>query len=304
MDRDQWSVVLQSLKRASRQVLKEHPPLRRPRFADWLIAAMYLWAVAHDRPQGWACDRSHYSGVFRPRGRLPSVWQFNRRVRSPRVAMILQETHRLLAGSPAATALSYLDGKPLLVGVASKDRDARRGHVMGGWAKGYKLHAWMSEDRRIPLWAVTPLNAGEPPVARLLVAQVPTLSERSLTLADQNYDAHALHKELAARNGRLLLVPKGDKGLEERHPVNLRKMGAARRELIEVSQKTPSLLRMVYRQRVNAEGILGNLCGYGGGLTHLPPWVRGLERVRRWVGGKIILYHGRLRARARRKTAA
>ena len=305
MDRDQWSVVLGAVKRASRQVARRHPPQRRPRYADWLIAAMYLWAAAHDRPQSWACDRSHYSGVFRPRGRLPSVSQFNRRVRSHRVQAILQETHRLLAGSPASAALSYLDGKPMLVGVASKDREARRGHVMGGLARGYKLHAWMTEDRRIPLWAVTPLNAGEPPVARLLVAQVPALSERSLTLADQNYDAHALHKDLAARNGRLLLVPKGgNKGLEERHPVNLRKMGAARRELIETSQRTPSLLRMVYRQRVNAEGILGNLCGHGGGLTHLPPWARGLERVRRWVGGKIILYHARLRVRNRRKGAA
>ena len=61
---------------------------------------------------------------------------------------------------------------------------------------------------------------------------------------------------------------------------------------------------MVHRQRANAEGILGNLCGYGGGLAGLPPFVRRLHRVRRWVGGKIILYHARLRVRAARQTAA
>ena len=34
-----------------------------------------------------------------------------------------------------------------------------------------------------------------------------------------------------------------------------------------------------------------------GGLAGLPAWVRGLERVRRWVGVKIIVYNARLKAR-------
>jgi hypothetical protein len=305
MDREHWKRLAQAIRRAVRVVQRSNPPPRRGEFSDQLIVSMYLWAVAHDRPQSWACDRTHYSGIFRPR-QLPSVSWFNRRLRHERTRMILEQLHRELGGDLAATALSYLDGKPLLVGAASKDRDARIGHVMGGKGKGYKLHAWMSEDRRIPLWCVTPLNVGEPRVAQVLVSQQLTrFSERSLTLADQNYDSHALHKALAARNGRLLLPPKGEgKSLQQRHPVNLRKMGAARRELIAVSIANPSLMRMVYRQRVNAEGILGNLCGYGGGLTHLPPWVRGLERVRRWVGGKIILYHVRSWLRRQRKQAA
>jgi hypothetical protein len=264
---------------------------------------MYLWAVAHDRCQSWACDRSHYGNVFRPRGRLPSVSQFNRRVAGGRTRMILERVHRELGGEVTATALSYLDGKPLTVGVASKDPDAARGHVMGGFARGYKLHAWMTEGRRIPLWCVTPLNVHEVPVAKLLVQGVGELSGRSLTLVDQNYDAHDLHKELHARGGRLLVRPKGPRGAG-RHPVTLRQMGPARRELLAAQERCPSMLRMVLRQRVNAEGILGNLCGCGGGLTGLPPWVRRLPRVRRWVGGKIILYHAKLRARADRKRAA
>lgn len=304
MDRDQWSVVLEAVKRAARQVAKSQPRERRPRFADWLIVAMYLWAVAHDRCQSWACDRRHYGGVFRPRGPMPSVSQFNRRVADERTRLILQRVHRELGGEVTATALSYLDGKPLVVGVASKDPEAARGHVMGGFAKGYKLHAWMSEDRRIPLWCVTPLNVHEVPVARLLLQEVRELSERSLTLADQNYDAHDLHKDLHARNGRLLVRPKGPAKMNERHAVTLRQMGPARRELIDLQDRRPELLRMVLRQRVNAEGILGNLCGCGGGLTGLPPWVRRLRRVRRWVGGKIILYHAKLHVRAARKRAA
>jgi Transposase DDE domain len=304
MDREQWKIVLGAVRRAARQVAGACPPGRRPRFADWLIVAMYLWAVAHDRCQSWACDRSHYNGVFRPRGPLPSVSQFNRRVAGERARLILGRVHEELGGELTATALSYLDGKPLTVGPASKDGDARRGHVLGGFAKGYKLHAWMTEDRRIPLWCVTPLNVHEVPVARLLVRQVGELSDRSLTLADQNYDAHDLHKELHAYNGRLLVWPKGPQKLDQRHPVTLRQMGPARRQLVAAQDRCPSLLRMVLRQRVNAEGILGNLCGYGGGLTGLPPWVRRLHRVRRWVGGKIILYHAKLRARAANKKAA
>jgi hypothetical protein len=144
--------------------------------------------------------------VFRPRHRLVSISQFNRRINSPHTRLILLQVHRELAGDLTAAAISYLDGKPLTVGVASKDRDAARGHVMGGFAKGYKLHAWMSEDRRIPLWCLTPLNRGEVPIARLLVEQIhQPLSERSLTLADSNYDAYDLHKELDACGGRLLV---------------------------------------------------------------------------------------------------
>lgn len=304
MDRELWRIVLQAVQQVSRQLAREQPPLRRPRYADWLIVAMYLWAVAHDRSQSWACDRSHYSSVFRPRGALPSISQFNRRVSSPRTQQILQRVHERLAGDLAATALSYLDGLPLRVGLASKDRDAARGHVMGGFARGYKLHAWMSEDRRIPLWSVMPLNVGEVPVAELLVHHSGEFSPRSLTLADQNYDADALHRGVAQHQGRLLLWPKGPPTLQERHPVNVRAMGPARRELIGVAHARPVLLQMVYRQRVNAEGILGNLCSYGGGLASLPAWVRRLPRVRRWVGAKIILYHARVRLRQQHRRAA
>jgi IS5 family transposase len=301
MDRDEWKVIMRAVKRAARRVAAEARP-QRLRFGDWLIGAMFLWAVAHDRPQSWCCDRRHYSSVFRPR-KLPSVSQFNRRMNCPRIERILRLLQDDLGGDLMATALSYLDGKPLTVGVASKDSEAARGHVMGGFAKGYKLHAFMSEDRRIPLWCVTPLNVHEVKAAGAMLEQVSSFSDRSLVLADQNYDTHELHKLIDAHNGRLLVKPKGDPS-GERHAVTLRQMGRARRELLEIQRERPGLIRLVYRQRIHAEGILGNLCGYGGGLTSLPPWVRGLHRVRRWVGGKIILYHARLRVRADKKKAA
>lgn len=301
MSSEEWKLILKATQRASRQVAAQQRP-QRLRFGDWLIVSMFFWAVAHDRPQSWACDRRNYNSLFRPR-KLPSVSQFNRRMNHPRTLEILLNVHRQLGGEITATALSYLDGKPLTVGVASKDRDAKSGHVMGGYARGYKLHAWMSEDRRVPLWSVMPLNVHEAPVAQALIEQAPWLSDRSLVLADQNYDTHDLHKQIDAHNGRLLVRPKGDPS-GQRHPVTLRQMGKARRELLEIQKQSPQMIHLVHRRRIHAEGILGNLCGYGGGLTSLPPWVRRVHRVRRWVGGKIILYHARLRVRRSTKMAA
>lgn len=301
MDRQIWSALLGTIRCVCGQVNRIHRPQRLV-FSDRLIVAMYLWSVAHDRPQSWACQRSSYGNLFRPR-KLPSISQFNRRMNLPRTQLILQRVHQALAGSITTTAITFLDGKPLPVGVASKDPDARSGHVMGGYAKGYKLHAWMSEDRRIPLWIVMPLNVDERPMARLLIEQVDELSPRSLTLADQNYDTYTLHKLLDARQGRLLVKPKGSND-GKRNPDNLKKMGRARRENLAMQAHHRPLLQYVHKQRINAEGILGNLCGCSGGLTGLPPWVRRLRRVRTWVGGKIILYHAKLWSRRLLKKAA
>jgi hypothetical protein len=231
---------------------------------------------------------------------LPSVSQFNRRVKEDRIQHLLLVAHQAVAGIEIPTAISYLDGKPLTVGPASKDPEAKRGHIIGGFAKGYKLHAWMSQDRRIPLWCVTSLNTSEAPVAQALAEYLPQLSDWSLVLADSNYDDRALHKAIDAHHGRLLVIPRG----MAQHEVTLRQMGSARRELLEVYKTRPELVHLVHRQRVNAEGILGNLCSHGGGLGPLPAWVRRLHRVKRWVGCKILLYNARLRAKAKLKSAA
>ena len=45
------------------------------------------------------------------------------------------------------------------------------------------------------------------------------------------------------------------------------------------------------------ERAFANLSNFGGGLTHLPPWVRTLPRVTRWVTAKLIIYHARANVR-------
>jgi hypothetical protein len=195
-----WKQVRASIIRQARKVKK----LKRARYGDGLIVSVYLWSVMHDRTLSWACDRSNYGKLFRPR-KLPSVSQLSRRIRTLRCQKLLQRVHEELGDLPTPTSMSYLDGKPLTVGVASKDPEARRGHVMGGFAKGYKLHGWITEDRRIPLWSVESLNRGEQPVACVLAEYMPRLPELSLVLADQNYDGHDLYNALAMHQGMLLL---------------------------------------------------------------------------------------------------
>lgn len=300
-ERVQWAVVLSAVKRASRRL---PAPGRRPVFPDWLVVAMYLWSVWHDRCLSWACDRAHYGRLFRPR-RLPSVSQFTRRVKTGRCRQVLQRVHEELAAAHLSSAVSYFDGKALLVGPASKDRDARRGYAGGGWGKGYKLHAWATEDGRVPLFSVTALTAGECPVAEALCASMPALGPHSLVLADTNYDDRDLHKALAPRGGVLVSPLKKQEQFppaEGRHPVTLRQMGPGRRALVEAWAKTPHLVRFVLKGRARVENTFSRLTSAG--LGHLPPFVRRLGRVTRWAGAKLILYHALLRVRYARRCPA
>jgi hypothetical protein len=108
-------------------------------------------------------------------------------------------------------------------------------------------------------------------------------------MADGNYDSAPLHKSLDA-GGRLLLTPLKAQGRVKNgrhHPVTLRQ--------IVVDRSCPTTKRLVLKQRNNVEGVFSVLACVGL-LSALPAFVRRLDRVRRWTGAKIILYHARLLA--------
>jgi hypothetical protein len=282
MDRRSWMILGSLIGRAVREVGRS----RRVVFSDRLILSMYLWAVAHDRPLCWACDRAHYHGPLRPR-RLASVSQFCRRVKTRRFQRYLQHLHDALTRHRALGDMNFFDGKPLAVGNYSRDPEARTGYGAGRLEKGYKLHALVTADRRVAVWSVLPLNIHEMEVARALMEQSAGVPPGAVFLADGNYDAHKLHKEVAGRGGWLFVKPRG----AAEHPVTLRQMGPARRALLKAWRQTPAAARNFYRQRVNVEGTFSNLVCRAGGLGPLPAFVRRLDRVRRWVGAKLILYH-------------
>ena len=69
MDRKIWLLLSLTVRVADKRV----PPTgRHCRFDDRLIVRMFLWAASHDYAPLWACDRMHYSTLFRPRVRGPS----------------------------------------------------------------------------------------------------------------------------------------------------------------------------------------------------------------------------------------
>lgn len=310
MDREIWANIIAAVDRALRAVPADGR--RRPKYSDRLIVLMLLWAAWHDRCLSWACDRGHYGTLFRPRA-LPSISRFTRRVKGPRVCRVLQRVHDDLSTRGTACPfdlLSYVDGKAAVVSPVSKDPDAARGKTGGAFAKGYKLHAFINEWRRVVVWSVTPLNTDEKIVAAELLDHLPTPPtptaaglpmQAPLTLGDSNYDSAPLHRAFAD-HGRVLLAPlRGEQfvGPGGRSRTTLAGMGPARREVLAAWEEHPDLARYVMNSRLNAEGtfsVLSLACG----LDRLPGFVRRLPRVTRWIGCKLILYHARLLAQEAR----
>ena len=279
-----WRELYRIIKRQARRLPR---PRRRFRFSDTLVCAMFFWSVWHDRPQCWACQRTSYSGLFRPR-RLPSVSEFNRRIRSPRFATLLTNVYRaLLPAVPTRTCI--LDARPLPVGACSKDAAARAGRVYRGFARGYRVHALVDTNGMVIAWKLTAMNAAEPDVAMELLPQTPA---GSMVLTDGVNDSARLY-EVAEQHGITLLArPRKNAGQGHRPQSPARLRGIAR------WQADPDGYA---RRRAHVERVFGWQSSFGGGLSPLPAWVRTPARVQRWVTTKLTIHH--LRRLGRRCSA-
>jgi hypothetical protein len=139
-----------------------------------------------------------------------------------------------------------------------------------------------------------------------LLPNLPPLTRDGLVLADSHYDSGPLHAQVCEPRGLCLVHP-----LRGQHRVGgknrwwkLRQMPPSRRALVSVWERHPPLVRFVYKARQQIERVFAVLTSTGGGLSNLPAWVRGLDRVRRWVGVKIVLYNARLALRQPPKSLA
>jgi len=216
---------------------------------------------------------------------LPSVSQFCKRLKTARVEMILHRAFARLAQTGVPTRTCFLDARPLPVGACSKDHDTRAGRVYGGFARGYKLHAVVSANGRTLVWSVTSLPVSEVKVAEKLLQ---VMKPRGLVVADANYDCASLYELTASHGGQFVAIPKQGAGGGHR-PQSEERCSA-----LFLWRRAGKVLR---QQRARIECYFGNQSMYGGGLGPLPAWVRTLERVRRWVGAKLILHHARLAVR-------
>ena len=283
MDKKVWSIITKMVVSVNRSIKRTG---RHPCYSDILIIRMYLWAVCHDRPMCWACHRRNYNTVFRPRV-LPSVSQFSRRLKTERIEKMIQAVNERLSQNPSFPMLSFFDGKALAVSKHSHDKDAKKGYADGSFRKGYKLHAWATQDGRIPRFRVLPMNCGEPNTATELADLIPN---GSLVLADANYDSGKLYQAVDDRNSQLLTPLKG----MAQSVTQLHRMPEARKRAMKLWQHFGKQCKEVLKLRYEIERIFSAISCFGGGLNPLPAWVRGLSRVQKWVSAKLIFYHARL----------
>jgi Transposase DDE domain len=279
MEDQLWKGIVRSLREI-------HKPRRRAKqkFSCEEIVCVWFWAVVHDRPTSWAICRANWP-IHERRRRLPSSSTMCRRLRDREVQALIKALEQAVSGSRADKPLVWvIDGKPLVVSGSSGDRQTGFGRAQRGNARGYKLHLIQGINGLIAAWRIAPMNKDERVMARRMVR---TAAIQGYLLGDTNYDSNPLH-EVCSQHGELQLVAplRGGQKCESRRP----KMSPGRRRAAELfNNPNPRFARDLMAIRDTIERSFANLTNWGGGLTHLPPWVRTHRRVHRWVQAKLIL---------------
>ena len=261
-------------------------PRRNPccKFSMEDIIRVWFWAVLNDRPVIWACDPKNWP-LHERRRPLPSSSTMSRRLRRQDVQTLIRNIEQHLLRSQGNKPLAWMiDGKPLVIGNASKDRQAGFGRAVRGKAKGYKLHSLIGMDGSIAAWRVAPLNKDERIMARRMLRGADI---QGYVLADGMYDSNPLHEICEAREElQLVATPRGG----YHRPRRRRAQSNGRRRAIALLENPQSKFgRELLKERDAIERSFGNLSNWGGGLTHLPPWARTHRRVHRWVQAKLII---------------
>lgn len=275
MERELWPPLYRLLREVGkdfRQKFVQYPP--------WTLVAVMLWAALHDRPISWACQQRHWSTTRLRPERLPSPATMSRRIDTVGVGLLWNALEQRLRNSGVPALAAFVDGKPLPIGGNGKDPDARFGRGAGCIAKGYKMHAIWAGRRMPEAWEVTPLNANEKAVAERLIGQ---LLFGGYLLADGNYDASYLY-DAAAERGYQLLSP-----VRACKEPGCGKHYQSGHRLRSIALLQGEFGKELYRMRTSIERSFGSASCFGGGLSPLPAWVRGQDRVRTWVWAKLLI---------------
>jgi hypothetical protein len=246
-----------------------------------------LWAILHDRPFCWACERANWPPQWRPAW-LPHPSTLSRRWRSRELQAQARAVHAAaLRRLETSSRYAVLDGKPLPVARHSKDRDARCGRGVGGMAKGYQLHAAINDQGAIVAFEVTTLPVGEPRVAQRLLRQLPP--PLTHVVADVNYDSQPLRRAAKRQHRRVYTPIRHGRVGHRQQPERLRMLRLLQHPVGQRLLESRSAIERCF-------GQLGNFaCGFKG----LPNWCRRMWRVRSWISGKVLLYHAFLLAKRR-----
>lgn len=256
----------------------DQPPRRCAPFPDRRIAAVGLWAALHDRPTAWACDRRSWPIHLR-RHPLPSPSTMSRRLRTPSVRGLLARVERRANAPRPGGVFWAVDGKPLPIGGASKDRHAGYGRAVRGKARGYKLHLILGAGGAVAGWRLTPMHGDERTMAARMVRAA---GIAGYLLADTNFDSNPLHAVCDAA-GVQLLAPRRRGGVMGHH-----RHAAGRRRCVDrLENPCPRSAARAKADRAAIERAFARLTSGVGGLPPLPAFVRTYPRVHRWVQAKL-----------------
>lgn len=251
---------------------------RKATYDDRTILLVGIWAMLHDRPMNWACVRSNWPWALRPQ-HLPSPSTMSRRFARAYAEHGRAIEAALLTRAGEATRDGVIDARPLCVGGASKDPDAKAGRAVGHFARGFKLFAVLDALGFVRAWEVHAMNRAEPTVARSLYSRLPPPMQR--IVGDGVYDSMRLHETAAQYD------------LKHYSPIRQQRVGRRqqprRKQLLKLFM-TDVGRKYLKRRDAIERGFahMSNLaCGYKG----LPNWVRRRHRVERWMWGKILIYH-------------
>ena len=270
------------------------------------IALVWLWLSFHNVPrsvgvkqlQSLELNRWWRGGGWHilPPGRVPHETTVKRRgERVDFQAFIAAVNARLVEKLRPQTRSCLLDSTPLPVGNHSHDKDARWGHHR---LRGYRWHTITSADRVVLAGVVAPANVHELAVAPRLVEQLAARSLRPLWLpADQGYDSESLHAKVASELGGRLVAPLNDRGGKR----TMRR--TPHRARLHREWDRP-VIRQAYRQRGEIDRMYSVFKCSRYGLWALPPWVRHLPKVTKWMCLKELLYHAELLTKKRPASAA
>ena len=100
-------------------------------------------------------------------------------------------------------------------------------------------------------------------------------------MGDGQYDQNSNYDEAALHGHQLIALPRRDGAGRGHRPQSPHRLRGLELQAI-ISQWFTSARGQIERE-------FSGLTCFGGGLTCLPPWVRGLPRVTRWVQAKLVL---------------
>lgn len=266
---------------------RRHPRSRGQIYSDAHIVAVMLWSALWDRPIRWVCRLENWQGRC-PFLALPSAATVSRRRRTVGVQLLLAQWLNALNDHVPGGLFARIDARPLTVGGASKDREARCGFGAGKLAKGYKLHEVRSGAKHLDAWTLTAMAEREPAVAPRLLGQ---LTGGGYLTGDNGYDTNDLFARATAAGYQLVAPPRASAqalGHQPHDPARLRCQALLANPLACCGVPT-SFGEDLLEDRRAVERNFGQEALGPTRLGPLPPFVRTPHRVVGYVACKLAI---------------